>query len=121
MKTILLVEDDPFLIDIYSTQLNEAGFQVEIAKDGEECLTKITEKKPDLLILDMVLPKMSGWEVLREIQKNENLKDLKIVVLSNLSQKREVDESMRLGVTKYLIKAHYTPSQIVTEIKKIFA
>lgn len=120
MKTILLTEDDPFLSDIYSTKLNESGFEVQVAKDGEECLAKLKEKKPDVLILDIVLPKLSGWEILRQIKENPDFKDLKIIILSNLGQKREVDEGLRLGVTKYLIKAHYTPSEVVREIKKIF-
>jgi len=119
MKTILLTEDDPFLVDIYSTMLKKDNFSVEIAKDGEECLLKIRERKPDLLVLDIVIPQVSGWEVLKEIRKDEKLKDLKIIILSNLSEKREVDEGMRLGVDKYLIKAHYTPSEVLKEIKKI--
>lgn len=120
MKTILFVEDDPFLIDIYSAKLKEAGFEIEIAKDGEECLAKVKEKKPDLIVLDIVLPKISGWEVLKEIKKDRNLKDLKIIIFSNLGQKNEVEEGLRMGAAQYLIKAHYTPSEVVREIKKIF-
>lgn len=119
MKTILLTEDDLFLIDIYSTKLREAGFEVEIARDGEECLAKIKEKKPDVLVLDIVLPQIDGWEILKEIKEDRNLKDLKVIVFSNLGQKKEVEEGLRLGATRYLIKAHYTPSQVVEEIKKV--
>ena len=119
MKTILLTEDDPFLIDIYSKKLKEAGFEVKIARDGKECLIAIKEKKPDLLVLDIVLPQISGWEILNEIKKDPNLKDLKIIVLSNLGQKKEVEEGLRLGATKYLIKAHYTPSEVVKEIERV--
>lgn len=142
MKSILLVEDDPFLIDIYTTKLQEAGFSVETAQDGQVALKKLPEKKFDLLILDIVLPQIDGWEILERIQnekfnpstklrvdgersrtikmKNENLKDLKIIVLSNLGQKAEVEKGLKLGAIKYLIKAHYTPSEIVGEIKQIF-
>ena len=126
MKQILLVEDDPFLIDIYKTKLKEAGFEVKIATDGEEALEKLKQNNlqkkplwPDLLILDVVLPHIDGWEVLRKIKEDEVLKDLKIVVLSNLGQKSEVERGLELGAAKYLIKAHYTPSQVVEEIKKI--
>ena len=119
MKTILVTEDDPFLIDIYSKKLKEAGFEVKIARDGKECLIAIKEKKPDLLVLDIVLPQISGWEILNEIKKDPNLKDLKIIVLSNLGQKKEVEEGLRLGATKYLIKAHYTPSEVVKEIERV--
>ena len=125
MKKILLIEDDPFLIDIYTTKFKEAGFSVEVTRDGEEGLRKLlsNEEKFDLLILDIVLPQIDGWEILRKIkdQKSEikNLKDLKIVVLSNLGQKGEVEKGLKLGATKYLIKAHYAPSEVVKEIKGI--
>jgi len=116
MKSILLVEDDPFMIDIYTTKLKEEGFSIEVAKDGEEGLRKIKEKMPDLVVLDIVLPQIDGWEILEKIK---NLENLKVVILSNLGQKEEVEKGMKLGATKYLIKAHYTPSEVVEEIKKI--
>ncbi|GAI13738.1 unnamed protein product [marine sediment metagenome] len=119
MKTILLIEDDPFLIEIYTTKLKEAGFSVVVATDGKEGLKKIKEKIPDLLLLDIVLPSLNGWEILREIKKNDKLNNVKIVILSNLSQKDEIEKGLKLGAAKYLIKAHYTPSEVVEEIKKI--
>lgn len=119
MKNILLVEDDPFLIDIYSTKLKEAGFEVEVVSAGEKVLDKVLEKQFDLLVLDIVLPQMDGWEILRKIKEKAKLKSLPIIILSNLGQKEEVEKGLRLGATKYLIKAHYTPSEVVSEIKKI--
>jgi len=122
-KKILLVEDDPFLVDIYTTKFKEAGFSIEIAFKGEEGLRKIKEGKFEFLVLDIVLPEIDGWEILKRIKnekaRNKNLKDLKIVILSNLGQKEEVEKGLKLGATKYLIKAHFTPSQIVEEIKKL--
>lgn len=121
MKQILLVEDDSLLIDIYTTKLKEAGFSVEVAEDGEKCQIFLTEKNFDLLVLDIILPQINGWEILEKI-KNEKLKikndNLKIVILSNLSQKEEVEKGLALGATKYLIKAHYTPGEVVEEIKQ---
>ena len=129
MKKILLVEDDPFLIDIYTTKLKESGFKLEIADNGEEALKKIKERNlrnskkktlwPDVLVLDIVLARIDGWQVLQEIKKDEKLKDLKIIVFTNLGQKEEVEKGLALGATKYLIKAHYTPSELVEEIEKI--
>ena len=124
MKQILLVEDDPFLIDIYTTKFKEEGFSVEVANDGEEGLRKLregegNEEKFDLLVLDIVLPHVDGWEILKEIKASEKLKNLKIVILSNLGQKGEVEKGVKLGATKYLIKAHYTPSEVVAEIKQL--
>lgn len=118
MKKILLVEDDPFLIDIYGTKFKESGFELEIISDGSEVLDKAKEIKPDIVILDIVLPQMDGWEVLRGLKAEESLKDLKIIILSNLGQKEEVEKGITMGATSYLIKAHYTPSEVVEEIKK---
>lgn len=119
MKKILLIEDDPFLIDIYTTKLKEAGFSVMTAQNGEEGLDRAKEIMPDLILLDIVLPKADGWDFLEKIKANEELKNLRVVVLSNLGQKEEIEKGMRLGATKYLIKAHYTPSEVVAEIKKL--
>lgn len=118
-KKILIVEDDPFLIDIYTTKLKEVGFLVDVATTGEEALNKIKEKKPSLMVLDIVLPHVDGWEILKRVKTEKNSKDLKVIILSNLGQKEEVEKGMKLGAVKYLIKAHYTPSQVVEEIKKI--
>jgi len=119
MKKILLVEDDPFLIDIYSTKLKDSGFKVVVVREGDGVLSKIEEEKPDLLVLDIVLPHMDGWEVLSRVKAAEEFKDLKVVILSNLGQKDEVEKGLKLGAEKYLIKAHYTPSEVAEEIKKI--
>jgi len=116
MESILLIEDDPFLLDIYTTKLKEEGFSIDVATGGEEGLRKLREKKFDLLVLDIVLPKIDGWEILEKIK---NLKGLKIIILSNLGQKEEVEKGLRLGAEKYLIKAHYTPSEVVEEINKV--
>ncbi len=123
MKNILLIEDDPFLIEIYTKRLQEIGISLEVASDGEQGLRKLTEKKFDLLILDIVLPKIDGWEIMEKIKDLRSdvkgLADLKIVVLSNLGQKEDVEKAINMGATKYLIKAHYTPSEVVEEIKKV--
>ncbi len=119
MKSILLIEDDPFLIEIYTTKLKEAGFSIEVARDGKEGLRKIKEKRPDLLVLDIVLPQIDGWEILKQIKEKIGFKDLKVVILSNLGQKNEVEKGLKLGATKYLIKAHYTPSEVIEEVKKV--
>jgi len=119
MKSVLLIEDDPFLVDIYTTKLKEAGFSVETAMDGEEGFQKVKEKMPDIILLDIVLPNINGWEFLRKIEEDERLKNLKVVILSNLGQKAEVEKGLKLGAVKYLIKAHYTPSEVVEMVKQI--
>ena len=117
MEKILLVEDDPFLIDIYTTKLKAEGFDFISAKDGEAALEKIKSHKPALVILDIVLPNMDGWQVLKQIKNIEGVEKMKILVLSNLGQKEEVEKGLRLGADKYLIKSDFTPSQVVEEIK----
>lgn len=117
---ILLVEDDPFLIDIYSTKFKEEDFAVEVAKNGEEFFNRLgNNENPDIILLDIVLPEIDGWEILRKI-KNDDLADgIKIVILSNLGQREEVEKGIDLGAAKYLIKSHYTPTEVVEEVKKI--
>lgn len=120
MKKVLFIEDDPFLIEIYTTKLENAGFSVEVAVDGREGLEKLKKEKPDLVLLDIVLPYMDGWEFLRTISKDKAAtKNLKIIVLSNLGQKTDVEKGIKLGAVKYMIKAHYTPSEVVEEVKNI--
>lgn len=131
MKKILLIEDDPFLIDIYNTKLKEEGFTVDIATDGQKGLRKIKEEKFDLVLLDIVLPQIDGWEILRKVKSQNYIPsrhppakagpslNVKIIVLSNLNQKAEVEKGLEMGATKYLIKAQYTPSEVVEEIKNI--
>lgn len=119
MKTILLVEDDPFLIDIYSTKLKESGFSVEVVSSGGEVLSRLAEKKPDLVLLDIVLPEVDGWDILKKIKSDPKMQDMRVFILSNLGQKEEVEKGLELGATKYLIKARYTPSEVVDEIKKV--
>lgn len=121
MSKILLVEDDPFLIDIYTTKLKEFGFDVKVVDDGKKVLAAAQEEHPDMIALDIVIPHMDGWEVLRQLKTNAATAPLKVVILSNLGQAEEIERGMSLGAAGYLIKAHYTPSQIAEEIKKLAA
>ena len=97
MKKILLVEDDPFLIDIYTTKLKESGFSVEVASEGDQALEKIKAANSDLLLLDIVLPQLDGWDILAKIKDDVKLKDMKIIILSNLGQKEEVEKGIKMG------------------------
>ena len=119
MKKILLIEDDPFLIDIYTTKLKEASYSVDVAEDGDTALRKVKDEPPDLMLLDIVLPNFNGWEILRKVKSSDKNKKIKVVILSNLGEKDEIEKGIKLGATKYLVKAHYTPSEVIEEIKKI--
>jgi DNA-binding response OmpR family regulator len=116
MNNILLVEDDTLLIDIYSTKLKEAGYEVNVVSDGEKVLESVKKHKPALVLLDIVLPELDGWGVLKAIKEDSATKDTKVLVLSNLGQKEEVDKGIKLGAVQYLVKAHHTPSQVVSEV-----
>jgi DNA-binding response OmpR family regulator len=123
MKKILLVEDDPFLIDIYQKKLEDSGFEVEVAKDGEKALEILKEKNFDLMLLDIVLPKVDGWKILEEIKEmkkeKKDLEKIKIIVWSNLGEREDIKKGLSLGATSYLIKANFTPSEVVREIEKL--
>jgi DNA-binding response OmpR family regulator len=119
MKKILLIEDDSFIIDIYITKLKEVGFSVQSAVNGEDALVKIKQSRPDLVLLDIVLPQVTGFEFLQEIKSIPELKNVPVIVLSNLGQKKEVEKGLSLGAAKYLIKAHYTPTEVVEEIRTV--
>lgn len=119
MKKIVLVEDDPLLIDVYTTKFKESGLEVIVADEGSKALRAIEKEKPSLVILDIVLPQTDGWDILQTIKADEKFKEVKVVVLSNLGQREEVEKGLAMGADRYLIKAHYTPSQVVEEIKKL--
>ncbi len=119
MKKILIVEDDPFLSEMYVAKLTEAGFETEVAGDGKKGFSIIEKEKPDLVLLDIVLPKMDGFEVLRKVKENEKLKNIPIVLLTNLGQKNEVEKGLSLGANEYIIKAHFTPTAVVAKVKEI--
>jgi len=116
---ILLIEDDRFLSEMYATKLTESGFIVETAFNGEEGLAKAENIKPKLVLLDIVLPKKDGFEVLAALKEKGFLKDMKIIALTNLGQKEEVEKGMSLGASDYIIKAHFTPTEVAAKVKKI--
>ena len=119
--TILLVEDDNFLRDLISQKLKRESFNVIEAIDGEDGVKKTGEHKPHLILLDLILPGMDGFEVLRDIHGNENFKKIPVIILSNLGQKDDIEKGMRFGAIDYLVKAHNTPGEIVDKVKEVLA
>ncbi|MFH1461152.1 MAG: response regulator [Patescibacteria group bacterium] len=119
MKKIIIIEDDPFLSEMYAAKFTQSGFEVEVAIDGKEGLIKIKDSQPDLILLDIVLPKMDGFEVLKKLKEDEKLKNIPVVLLTNLGQKNEVEKGLALGADEYIIKAHFTPTAVVTRVKEI--
>lgn len=119
----MVVEDDIFVMDIYRTKLTQSGFNVISAKDGLEAMKKLQEEKqiPDLILLDILMPYLGGLEVLEKISKDDELKSIPVILLTNLSQKREIDKGIELGAKDFLIKSHFTPSEVLEKINDIFA
>ncbi len=120
-KRILIVEDDDFLVQMYATKLELENFIVYMAMDGAKGLKLATKEKPDLILLDLQLPIMSGFDVLEELKKNPETKAIPVLVLTNYGQKEHIDRCLNLGAEDYLIKAHFVPSEVVDRIKKILA
>ncbi|MDO8593251.1 MAG: response regulator [bacterium] len=115
---VLLVEDDSFLRDICYKKLRKEGFSVFAAVDGEEALKKIDEMEPNIVLLDIILPSIDGFEVLKEIRasKNKAVKDVPVIMLTNLGQEEDIKKALGLGASDYLIKANFTTEEIVEKI-----
>lgn len=118
-KTIMIVEDDTFVMDIYETKIAKDGMNVISANNGMEAIKKLEAgAKPDLILLDILMPYMNGLELLKKIKEDENLNKIPVVLLTNLSQKEEIQEGLGLGAKDYLIKSHFTPSEVMEKINK---
>lgn len=117
MKKILIVEDDKFLRELIARKVIKEGFNVSEAIDGEEGIKKIKEEKPDMVLLDLILPGIDGFEVLSRMKEDPALSSIPVIILSNLGQKEDIEKGLKLGAVDYLIKAHFTPGEIIEKIK----
>ncbi len=120
-KKILLAEDDYFIQDIYQTKLKQEGFETVLAENGKEVLINLEKEIPDLIMLDILMPYMSGIEALRKIKENEEWEKIPVLILSNLSQNEDIDEALSLGANDYLIKSQFSPSEVIEKVKEILA
>lgn len=120
MPHLLLIEDDPSIALLYETKLKNSGFDVTVKRDGPSGWEELTTgPRPDLLLLDIVLPKKDGFEILRDLRKDPQLHDLKVMLLTNLGQKPDIQEGEKLGADDYVIKAHITPTELVQKIQAL--
>lgn len=120
-KKVLIVDDDEFLLEMYALKFKEVGFKVEIAETGREAIDKAGELAPDIILLDIVLPEMDGFEVLQEIRHNKKAQNSLIIMLTNLGQRDDTERSIRLGADDYIVKAHFTPSEVVEKVITLLA
>jgi CheY-like chemotaxis protein len=119
MAKILIVEDDKFLRELIVRKLKKEGYEVFEVGDGEEGLKKIKELKPDLVLLDLILPTIDGFEVLAKKKEDPEIKKIPTIVLSNLGEKEDIEKGLKLGAIDYLVKANFTPQEIIQKIKNI--
>ncbi|PIZ94868.1 MAG: response regulator [Candidatus Magasanikbacteria bacterium CG_4_10_14_0_2_um_filter_37_12] len=116
---ILLVEDDTFLGNIYKTKFEMEGFKVTHVENGQDGFDTAKKKKPDLILLDILLPKMDGFVVLTKLKADSLTKEIPVILLTNLGQKDDVEKGLEMGAADYLIKAHFKPSETVAKVKKV--
>lgn len=118
-KHIFLVEDDTFLSDIYQKKFAMEGFKISAVDNGEKALSEIKKKKPDVILLDVLLPKLDGFSVLQKLKEDDEVKGIPVILLTNLGQKDDVDKGLKMGAADYLIKVHFKPSEVVEKVKKV--
>ncbi|MFA6160350.1 MAG: response regulator [Parcubacteria group bacterium] len=118
MTKILIVEDDPMISEIYQKKFGDSGYEILTADNGEKALELDRTEKIDAMLLDLIMPKMDGFEVIENIRKSNNNPNMKIFVSSNLSQKEDQDKAMKLGADGFIVKSNYAPSDLVKEISR---
>lgn len=121
MAKILLVEDDAILVEMYEAKFELEGHEIRVATNGEDALSLLNDFVPELILLDILMPKLNGFHVLKEIKKQPNLRQIPVILLTNLGE-AEVDMNRELasalGVNDYLIKSHHTPDEVVAKAVK---
>ena len=118
MKKILFIEDESALQKTFGEILKQEGYEMTSALDGESGLRLAKDKKPDLILLDLILPKLHGFEVLKKLKEDPETKEIPIVILTNLEGIRDVEKALELGATTYLVKESYSLEEVIEKIKK---
>jgi len=116
---ILLADDDTFFQKFYQSQLTAKGYEVEVAVDGADALTKMQGKKPDLLILDLIMPQKDGFDVLTDMSQDTSLKNIPVLIFSTLGQEQDVKHAMELGAKGYVNKSFFDFDSLVAKIQEV--
>lgn len=119
IKKILIVEDDSFISDMYKAKLEYLGYDIKIAENGKVGFELAASFNPDLILLDIVMPEKDGFELLSDLKKDEKLKDLPVILLTNLGRREDIEKGFKMGANDYIIKAHFTPQEVVEKVNKI--
>ena len=117
-KKILLIEDEELIISLLQRKLEKEGYKVSVARNGVEGMEKMREDKPDLILLDIVMPRMGGFEVMGEMRKEKELRIIPIIIISNSGQPVELDRAKKMGVRDWLIKTEFDPKEVLSKVKK---
>lgn len=120
-KKILIIEDEKILLDLLQKKLSQEGYDIMATHNGEEGLKAMREQKPDLVLLDIIMPKMSGFEVMEEMNKDAELKEIPIIIVSNSGQPVELERAQSLGAKDWLVKTEFDPQLVIDKVKKQFA
>lgn len=118
---LLIVEDDPLMSRMYQKIFKFEGYNVDTAADGEEGLEKVKTGKPTLILLDVMMPKMNGLEVLEKLKLDPATKSIPVIVLTNLAGQQDAEKALTLGAVKYIIKSEHEPKEVVNMVKEILA
>lgn len=116
---VLIVEDDTFLAEIYQKKFEMEGFKVSVSNNGEKGLADAKKKLPNIVLLDILLPKLDGFAVLSGLKSDNSTKDIPVILLTNLGQKDDVEKGLEEGAVDYLIKTHFKPSEVVDKVRNI--
>jgi DNA-binding response OmpR family regulator len=117
-KKILFIEDDTFLLGLAATKLEKEGFEVRTAETGQQGITIMDMEKVDMLLLDLMLPDISGFEILDSIKQQDTKKDMPVIIFSNLSEDENIKKGLELGAIDYMVKSNFTLEELVEKIKK---
>lgn len=117
-RRILIIEDDEFISDVYQKKLALEGYSIDLARDGEEALRKIREQKPDLVLLDIMIPLKDGFQVLSDMRNDSSLSDIRVMVMSNLSQGKDIARAKELGAVDYIVKSNVGLPEIVARVRR---
>ncbi|MEK9175596.1 MAG: response regulator [Patescibacteria group bacterium] len=116
-QKVLIIEDDKFLRDLIQQKLNKEGFLTVVASDGEEGVRVAQSEVPHLVLLDLILPGIDGFEVLKQLKGDQKTSSIPVIVLSNLGQKEDMERTLKNGAEDFMVKAHFTPNEIVTKVR----
>lgn len=116
MKKVLLIEDEELIVNLLEKKIKKEGYEVFVARNGKEGLEKMQEVKPDLVLLDIVMPKMGGFEVMKAMKTNPELEKIPVIIISNSGQPVELDKAKELGARDWLIKTEFDPQEVIDKI-----